>query len=182
MVENPKEVQPYYDNVYDWVDSIDYSSWCCNPFMSPYGYSPYVVYTKLFDEPYYYDITPEELTMLRTTIQYKAVYLNSYFQKCLKFLQDSGFEVYRSSSHNNESYIGLYLRRGDISIYVSNQEVPQDYVPNTIELEICKYVTNKITGKKRRKSIETFAHIPMLDEFGEKTKQSFENYLAKIIK
>jgi hypothetical protein len=182
MVENPKEVQPYYDNAYDWVDSLDYSNWICDPFMSPYGISPFEVYSRLFDEQFYYILTPEELKILRTTIQYKATYLNGYFQKCLEFLKSIGFEVYRTHKFPNSELKSVYLRRDNISLYISNQFVPQDFVPNTIELGISKYVTNKLTGKRRSKSIDPLLKFPVIDELGEKTKQSFEKYLSKIIK
>ena len=181
MVENPKEVQPYYDNAYDWVDSLDYSNWICDPFMSPYGISPFEVYSHLFDEPFYYILTPEELKILRTTIQYKAAYLNEYFQKCLEFLKSMGFEAYRTYKLPGSKLKGVYLRRDNISLFISNQFVPQDFVPNTIELGISKYVTSKLTGKKRAKSIDPLLKFPVTDELGEKTKQSFEKYLKHLI-
>ena len=182
MVENPKEVYPYYDNVYDWVDSLDYSSWICDPFISPYGISPYEIYARLFDKPFYYILTPDELRILRITIQYKAVYLNNYFQKCLEFLKNLGFEIYRTHRLPDSELKSVYLRRDNISLYISNQFVPQDFVPNTIELGISKYVTNKLTGKKRSKSIDPLLKFPVTDELGEKTKQSFEKYLENLMK
>lgn len=182
MVEKPKEVYPYYDNVYDWVDSLNYSSWICDPFISPYGISPYEIYARLFDEQFYYILTPDELRILRTTIQYKAAYLNEYFQKCLEFLKSIGFEVYRTHKFPDSELKSVNLRRDNISLYISNQFVPQDFVPNTIKLGISKYVTSKLTGKKRSKSIDPLLKFPVTDELGEKTKQSFEKYLANLMK
>ena len=181
MISNPKEIQPYYDNVFDWVNNLDYMNWSGgDPFLSQYGNSPYNVYKNLFEEPHYYGLTPEELSMLRSSIQYKVLYLNDYFNKEIKLLEDCGFEVYRKGKFDFMKYV--YLKRNNISLFVSNIYTPQDYVPNTMNMEICEYVTSKKTGKKRRKQLESFARIPLFDDFGEKTKESFEKYLNNIVR
>lgn len=182
MISDPKNITPYYENVYKWVDSIDYSPWGCHPFSSPYGVDPEIVYKRLFEEKQYYILSEEELSQLRSTIQYKVVYLNNYLEKVIKFLEDCGFTVYMRNPYKRNGMIGIYLKRDNISLFISNVFTPQCFIPNAINLEISVYVVSKKTGKKRRKQLETFAHIPVADELGEKTKELFEEYLNNIVR
>lgn len=186
MVTNTKEIS-YFSNVYKWVDYLDYpNNWhSFGPFESAYGTNPYTVYKRLFEEPVYYILNEDELKTLRTTIQYKAVYLNDSYNKLIKFFEDLGFITYKKCKtvHNDgrPDWLSQYMKRDNISIWLSNLETPQDYRPNKIFLSPGIFVTSKKTGKRRRKILES-VYISVLDELGEKTKKKTEETLSEILK
>ena len=188
---NINEKVPYFATVEDWVNSLPYDVpyngkpdgyVYHNPLRNPplYGEKPEVVYERLFNETHYYGLTDKELTELRTTIQYLCVYLDDFYDKVTEFLQKQGFTRYMKQGKRGD-LIHSYFKRNNISLYVCNQEQVQDFRPNTFTVEISELVTNPKTGKKRRVQRKSFAHIPMPDDFGELTKESFENYIKEYI-
>lgn len=188
---NINEKVPYFATVEDWVNSLPYDVpyngkpdgyVYHNPLRNPplYGEKPEVVYERLFNETHYYGLTDKELTELRTTIQYLCVYLDDFYDKVTEFLQKQGFTRYMKQGKRG-GLIHSYFKRNNISLYVCNQEQVQDFRPNTFTVEISELVTNPKTGKKRRVQRKSFAHIPMPDDFGELTKESFENYIKEYI-
>lgn len=180
---------PYYSSCLEWVESLPYGvplhmykGKDCkgfiydNPFESVWGEYPGVVYERLFKEEHYYGISDEDLAELRTTIQYFRVYTNSLFKKTWVFLESVGFVNYRQIKEGG--LIHAYFRRGDISLYISNLTTPQDYRPNTFEVEFAIIVGGE--GKKgRRKHLNT-KYIDLPDDFGELTIKEFERELDNI--
>jgi len=182
---------PYFNNVNDYVNSLPYGEPLNqfngyiyeSPFNCRYGERPDIVYERLFKQDHYYGLTDEELTKLRTTIQYLPVYLDDYFEKVHEFLTSCGFTRYKKEGHKGD-LIHAYYKRNNISLYVSNQESPQDFIPNVIMFEIGKFITYS-SGKKRRvfvKSMLSGNNVINEDDFGPKTKKNFEDILKYYIK
>jgi len=177
---------PYFNNVNDYVNSLPYGKPLSqfngyiyeSPFNSRYGERPEVVYERLFKQDHYYGLTDEELTKLRTTIQYLPVYLDDYFEKVHEFLISCGFTRYKKEGHKGD-LIHAYYKRNNISLYLSNQETPQDFRPNLIKFEIGKFVTYK-SGRKCR-VICSGNNVINEDDFGSKTKKNFEDILKYYI-
>jgi hypothetical protein len=180
---------PYFNNVNDYVNSLPYGKPLDNngyiyesPFNCRYGERPEIVYERLFRQDHYYGLTDEELTKLRTTIQYLPVYLDDYFEKVHDFLISCGFIRYKKEGHKG-ALIHAYYKRNNISLYVSNQETPQDFRPNLIMFEIGKFITYN-SGKKRMVSVKSMwsgDSVINEDDFGHKTKKNFEDILKYYI-
>ena len=188
-----KNKVPYFDNAFDWVKSLPYEKPLYeykgqnrqgeifkNPFENRWGRFPTEVYDNLFGKSKYYIVSDEELTELRTTIQYLPIYLDDSFDKISEFLIKQGFKRYIKQGKRGD-LINAYFKRNNISLYLSNLVCPQDFVPNTIEVEISELIKSSKTGKTKRVQRKSFAHIPVYDELGEKTVESFEAYLKKYI-
>lgn len=188
-----KNKVPYFNSAYEWVKSLpyeqplyEYKGQDCggyvyhNPFESRWGKYPTEVYDNLFGKSKYYIVSDEELTELRTTIQYLPIYLDDSFEKISEFLIKQGFKRYIKQGKRGD-LVNAYFKRNNISLYLSNLVCPQDFVPNTIEVEISELIKSPKTGKTKRVQRKSFAHIPVYDELGEKTVESFEAYLKKYI-
>lgn len=181
---------PHYSTCIEWVNSLPYEvplhmykGKDCkgyvyeNPFESVWGQYPEVVYERLFKKDHYYGISDEDLAELRTTIQYFPVYVNSLFRKASGFIESMGFVRYKQIKEGG--LIHTYFKRGDISLYISNLTTPQDYRPNTFEVEFAIMVSGK--GEKKRRKHLTSTYIELLDDFGELTVKEFEKELSNLI-
>ena len=190
-------IVPYFNNVYDWVNSLPYEQPLhmykgkdCggyvyhSPFKSRWGAKPEYVYSRLFKQEHYYNLTDEELTELRTTIQYMPVYLDTAFNNVIKFLESCGFTLYRKEGKPG-NLIHAYLKRNNVSLYVCNQTTPQDYRPNKLEVSVGELV--KKPSWKRARRVERGSMfsdeygIYMPDELGELTRQELEKYIKKYV-
>jgi hypothetical protein len=155
-----------------------------NPFNSRWGVKPEYVYSRLFKQEHYYNLTDEELTELRTTIQYMPVYLDTAFNNVIKFLKSCGFTLYRKEGKSG-SLIHAYLKRNNVSLYVSNQTTPQDYKPNKLEVSVGELVKKPNWKRKRRVERGSMFSdeygIDMPDELGELTRQEIEKHVKKYV-
>ena len=183
---------PDFNSCREWVESLPYDTYLyeykgkklCNgegfewesPYNSRWGNRPELVYKRLFKADHYYGLTVAELTELRTTIQYFCVYLDDYFNKMVKMMEDLGFETYKTEGNPGE-LIHMFMRRGNISVYFSNQFGVQDYEPNIYDWQWGYYKTGK-NGRKYRVLLD-HSELKLQDDFGEKTKQWDENYIKE---
>ena len=185
---------PYFDNAYDWVKSLPYDKPLYmykgkdfqgytyeNPFNSRWGVKPLDVYNRLFCRGHYYNLTDEELTELRTTIQYLPIYLDTAFNNTIKFLETCGFKLYKKQGKPGD-LIHAYMKRNNVSLYISNQTTPQDYRPNKINVSVGELIKKPCWKSPRRVEcvIEGYDYgFDNTDDFGEQTKQNLENYIKK---
>lgn len=185
---------PYFDSVYDWVNSLPYGKPLTehngrdcggyvygNPFNARYGERPTDVYNRLFCRDHYYNLTDEELTKLRTTIQYLPIYLDTALDNNIKFLESCGFKVYRKEGKPGDLK-HVYLKRNNVSLYISNQTTPQDYRPNKINLSVGELIKKPNWKHPRRVEINLGCYdygFDMPDEFGELTKKELEKYIKE---
>lgn len=183
---------PDFNTCKEWVDSLPYNVYMyeykgktlCNgegfewenPYDNRWGARPEIVFQRLFKADHYYGLTEAELIDLRTTIQYCCVYLDDYFNKMVKMMEDLGFEIYKKEDIPGE-LIHLYMRRGNVSVYFSNQFQVQDYRPNEYGWQWGYYKTGK-NGRKYRVLLN-HSELELQDDFGEKTKQWVENYIKE---
>lgn len=180
---------PYFNSCREWVDSLPYEIYLydykgrilcdgqgfmwSNPYYSKWGNSPELVYERLFKADHYYGLTETELTELRTTIQYFSIYLDDYFNKMANMMKELGFEVYKKEGKPGD-LIHMFMRRGNISVYFSNQFQVQDFKPNIYGWQWGYYKTIK-TGKRR--VLLEHSEMQLQDDFGEKTKEWVEKYI-----
>lgn len=180
---------PNFDSVYDWVKSLPYGEPLTehngyvygNPFNARYGERPGDVYNRLFRRDHYYNLTDEELTKLRTTIQYLPIYLDTALDNNIKFLESCGFKVYRKEGKAGD-LMHVYLKRNNVSLYISNQTTPQDYRPNKIHLSVGELIKKPNWRHPRRVEINLGCYdygFDMPDEFGELTKKELEKYIKE---
>lgn len=189
--ENVNEL-PEFNSCREWVESLPYDTYLyeykgkklCNgegfewssPYNSKWGNPPEFVYERLFKADHYYGISVAELTELRTTIQYFPIYLDDYFNKMVKMMQELGFEIHKKEGKAGE-LIHMYMKRGNISVYFSNLISPQDYEPNIYGWQWGYYKTGK-NGRKYRVLLD-HSELELQDDFGEKTKEWIENYIKE---
>jgi hypothetical protein len=181
---------PYFNNANEWVESLPYGQPLQgnngyvydNPFKSRWGESPLDVYNRLFTRDHYYNLTDEEMTKLRTTIQYLPIYLDTALDNNIKFLESCGFKVYKKEGKPGD-LMHVYLKRNNISLYISNQTTPQDYRPNKINVSVGELIKKPNWKNPRRvecNSTYTYDYgFDMPDDFGELTKQELEKHIKK---
>ena len=181
---------PYFNNAYEWVESLPYGKplqGCGgyvyeSPFKSRWGESPLDVYKRLFTRDHYYNLTDEEMTKLRTTIQYLTIYLDTALNNNIKFLESCGFKVYRKEGKPGD-LMHVYLKRNNVSLYISNQTTPQDYRPNKIGVSVGELIKKPNWKNPRRVGCNnTYTYdygFDMPDDFGELTKQELEKHIKK---
>ena len=147
---------PYFNDVFEWVESLPYGQPLMNyngyiynnPFESKYGENPLIVYNRLFKQDHYYNLTDKEMTKLRTTIQYLPIYLDTALDNNIKFLESCGFKVYKKEGKPGD-LMHVYLKRNNVSLYISNQTTPQDYRPNKIEVSVGELIKKPNWKKKQ---------------------------------
>ena len=195
MAFKSKEVIPYYDSVWDYVNSLPYD--CpldefdgyiykspLNPISKQYGIPADIVYKRLFKEETYMIVSKEELQLMRTTIQYSPLALNDMHKKLCNFVKQCGFKyISRRSSpwrwNHNVKFITTSFIRDNIRVVLSSNLDAQEYIPNSIPiLYLDKVSKNPQTNRLYTiEKLSAFDWIPIEDELCEKSIESFENYI-----
>lgn len=202
MAFKSRDVTPYYESVHEYVNSLPYDKplnkfdgyvyrnpltlmeegrlWC--------GRLPTFVYENLFKEDTYMIVSKEELKTMRTTIQYIPLALNDMHKKLCDFVKRCGFrKLSRTTTpwrwDNSVKFIRTSFLRDDIKVVLSSLSDAQEYIPNAIPiLSLEKVQKNPETNRLNTvTTLSSFDWIPVEDELGEKSIESFENYLKSKI-